>query len=221
MNKQMKRRLGVTTGIIVVVLIVVLALVGGSGSAKAVTVADIASGSCAGETVQVSGNVVDDSFSTQNNVLTFLIYDAQGDATVQVPVRYEGAVSATFGNQVTAICTGTVAEDGTLNATELVTKCPSKYEDSAEALGVDQLLGYGETVFGKVVKVTGVITAGSLQPAGSEPRFVMADEGGAGQLSVLYDGALPDECDEGAVLVLTGTLSEEGIFTASEVALGA
>ena len=38
-----------------------------------------------------------------------------------------GALPATFGAGVVAICTGTV--DGkTLEASEMVTKCPSKYE---------------------------------------------------------------------------------------------
>ena len=40
-----------------------------------------------GQKVQVSGNVVQDSFSTSNDVLTFKIYDPEGDPATQLEVR--------------------------------------------------------------------------------------------------------------------------------------
>lgn len=52
-----------------------------------------------------------------------------------------------------------------LECSELVTKCPSKYENADSALTVEQLLGYGESVYGKVVKVAGSVGAGSLKAA--------------------------------------------------------
>lgn len=64
MNTQMKRRLVVVTGIIVVVMAIVLAVVGSGGSARSLTVADAAGGTGMGERVQVTGNVVDNSYST-------------------------------------------------------------------------------------------------------------------------------------------------------------
>ena len=114
--------------------VVILAVVGGTSSAKTVSVAEAATGSYADQKIQVSGNVVENSFATEGNVLTFDIYDPNGDITQQLRVRFEGGVSATFGNDVTAICTGKVGEDGVLNASELVTKCPSKYENATNAL---------------------------------------------------------------------------------------
>lgn len=72
---------------------------------------------------------------------------------LQLEVRYDGAASSTFGNDVTAICTGKINDAGVLECSELVTKCPSKYENADSALTVEQLLGYGESVYGKVVKV--------------------------------------------------------------------
>lgn len=164
MNSKTKRRMAVVTGIIVIVLIVVLAVVGGSSSAKTVTLAEAASGTYAGsdKTLQVTGNVVENSFSTEGNVLTFDIYDPDGDAAQKLHVIYDGGVSATFGNDVVAICTGKVQPDGTLRASQLVTKCPSKYENASDALTVSKLLGYGEKVLDKPVKVAGTLAAGSL-----------------------------------------------------------
>ena len=112
MNAKTKRRMVVVTGIIVIVLVVILAVVGGTSSAKTVSVAEAATGSYADQKIQVSGNVVENSFATEGNVLTFDIYDPNGDITQQLRVRFEGGVSATFGNDVTAICTGKVGEDG-------------------------------------------------------------------------------------------------------------
>ena len=221
MNSKTKRRMAVVTGIIVIVLIVVLAVVGGSSSAKTVTLAEAASGTYAGsdKTLQVTGNVVENSFSTEGNVLTFDIYDPDGDAAQKLHVIYDGGVSATFGNDVVAICTGKVQLDGTLRASQLVTKCPSKYENASDALTVSKLLGYGEKVLDKPVKVAGTLAAGSLSPAGSSQRFVLQDASGAQSVPVRFDGALSDDVTDGASLVVTGSLSKEGLFTATEVAL--
>ena len=219
MNAKTKRRLIVVTGIIVIVLVVVLAVVGGSSSAKSVKIADVTGGQYADQKIQVSGNVVENSFTTDDNVLTFDIYDPDGDMTQQLRVVYEGGVAATFGNDVTAICTGRVGADGVLHATELVTKCPSKYENSTDALGVAQLEGYGDSVLDKPVKVTGVVKDGTLTAAGQGDRFVIADADGAGELPVLFEDALSDEVKDGSVLVLTGSLNEDGKFHATDVAI--
>ena len=113
MNSKMKRRLIVVTGVIVVVLAIVLAIVGSSGAAKTISVKDALESDLAGERVQVSGNVVDNSFATVDGVLTFDIYDPDGgDPAQKLHVSYDGAASSTFGNGVTAICTGKIVEGG-------------------------------------------------------------------------------------------------------------
>lgn len=222
MNKKMKKRLGVISGLVVITLILTLAIVGGNTAAKSVSVAEAASGSMANQKVQVSGNVVDSSFSTEGSVLTFQVYDPEGDPQTTLTVRYDGAASATFGNDVTAICTGRIGADGVLSATEMVTKCPSKYENADAALGVTQLLGYGEEVVGTVVKVRGAVKANTLVAAGQGDRFVVVDADETGvEMPVLYDGALSDEVVDGAVVVLTGFMTEDGKFAATDVALEA
>lgn len=222
MNKKMKRRLGAVSGVVIITLIITLAIVGGNTAAKAVSVAEAAAGNMANQKVQVSGNVVDNSFSTEGSVLTFQIYDPEGDPQTTLAVSYDGAASATFGNDVTAICTGRIGADGVLTATEMVTKCPSKYENADAALGVTQLLGYGEEIIGTVVKVSGPVKANTLVAAGQGDRFAILDAADAGVgLQVLYDGALSEEVTDGAVVVLTGFMTEDGKFAASDVALEA
>jgi cytochrome c-type biogenesis protein CcmE len=171
--------------------------------------------------IQVTGNVVENSFAINGYVLTFKIYDAEADpgVTQLLDVRYDGGVSATFGNDVTAICTGKKNAEGVLNCSELVTKCPSKYESGMDALTVAGLLEYGDKVVDKPVKVIGTIKTGSLAGIDAAERFVLADGETSDELRVKYDGALSDETGEGAHVVLTGSIGADGAFTATNVAL--
>ena len=227
MNAKMKKRMIAVSGVIVIVLILVLAFVGGNTAATTMSIAEAAENPQAGQKVQVSGNVVQDSFSTSNDVLTFKIYDVltfsiydpDGDASVQLPVSFAGGVSATFGNDVTAICTGKINDAGVLECSELVTKCPSKYENADSALTVEQLLGYGESVYGNVVKVAGSVGAGSLKAAGQGDRFILVDAETGDSMPVVFEGALSDGIADGSAVVLTGSLGADGKFAATDVAL--
>ncbi|MDE8702714.1 cytochrome c maturation protein CcmE [Adlercreutzia equolifaciens] len=219
MNAKMKKRMIAVSGVIIIVLILVLAFVGGNTAAQTLSVAEAAENPQAGQKVQVSGNVVQDSFSTAGDTLTFKIYDPEGDPATQLEVVYDGAASSTFGNDVTAICTGKIDDAGVLQCSELVTKCPSKYENADSALTIEQLLGYGADVYGKMVKVAGTVQDGTLKPAGEGDRFVIVDESGAGEIPVAFDGALSDEVTDGATVVLTGSLNDDGSFAATDVAL--
>ncbi len=219
MNAKMKKRMIAVSGVIIIVLILVLAFVGGNTAATTMSIAEAAENPQAGQKVQVSGNVVQDSFSTSNDVLTFKIYDPEGDPATQLEVRYDGAASSTFGNDVTAICTGKINDAGVLECSELVTKCPSKYENADSALTVEQLLGYGESVYGNVVKVAGSVGAGSLKAAGQGDRFILVDAETGEAMQVVFEGALSDEVSDGSAVVLTGSLGADGKFAATDVAL--
>lgn len=220
MNTKTKRRLVVVTGIVVILIVIVLAVVGGSSAAKTVTVAQALEGSNNGQRVQVTGTVVDNSYATEGSTLTFDIYDPDGNANDTLHIVYNGSASSTFGNGVQAICTGTLSQDGrTVNCTELVTKCPSKYENASEALTVSRLLDYGSSIESKTVKVTGVIKAGSLADVSSDVRFVAVDADDTSvEMPVHFDGGIPDGVGEGTEVVLTGWLDADGTFTATEVA---
>ena len=219
MNAKMKKRMFAVSGVIVIVLILVLAFGGGNTAATTMSIAEAAENPQAGQKVQVSGNVVQDSFSTSNDVLTFKIYDPEGDPATQLEVRYDGAASSTFGNDVTAICTGKINDAGVLECSELVTKCPSKYENADSALTVEQLLGYGESVYGNVVKVAGSVGAGSLKAAGQGDRFILVDAETGDSMPVVFEGALSDGIADGSAVVLTGSLGADGKFAATDVAL--
>lgn len=219
MNAKMKKRMIAVSGVIVIVLILVLAFVGGNTAATTMSIAEAAENPQAGQKVQVSGNVVQDSFSTSNDVLTFKIYDPEGDPATQLEVSYDGAASSTFGNDVTAICTGKINDAGVLECSELVTKCPSKYENADSALTVEQLLGYGESVYGNVVKVAGSVGAGSLKAAGQGDRFILVDAETGDSMPVVFEGALSDGIADGSAVVLTGSLGADGKFAATDVAL--
>ena len=221
-NAKMKRRLGAVTGVIVLVLVLVLAIVGGNSAARTVSVAEALEVSDDAK-IQVTGNVAENSFEIEGDVLSFQIYDPDSDpaAAHLLDVRYDGGVSATFGNDVTAICTGKKNAEGVLNCSELVTKCPSKYENAEGSLTIADLLGYGDAVLDKPVKVSGVMKGGTLGSVDAAQRFVLTSADGASELPVKYDGALSDDAGEGSSLVLTGSLGENGVFTATAVALEA
>ncbi|MCD8316342.1 MAG: cytochrome c maturation protein CcmE [Eggerthellaceae bacterium] len=221
MQAKMKRRLIVATGVIVIVLVVALALLAGTSSAKALSIEDAASGDYNNQKVQVSGSVVSNSYETNDNILTFAIYDADSDDGTQLLVRYYGEAAATFGNNIEAKCTGRIGDDGVLESSELLTKCPSKYESATEALSVSKLLGYGESMSGTIVKVAGNVKEGTLVPSGSGDRFAIVDADDPDfELSVEFDDALSDEITDGTYVVLTGAMNNEGKFAASEVAIG-
>lgn len=220
MNKKLKRRLAAVTGVVVIVFIVMLAVVASGTSAKTVTVAEALEGDVSsGEKVEITGIVVDNSYSLDDAVTTFAIYDEDGDESEQLEVSYDGSISATFGNGVTVICTGKLDDDGVLQVSELVTQCPSKYENSEDSLSVDELLEYGDSVIDTTVKVSGIVQDGSLSTVDADERFVLLDADTGTELPVAYDGALSDEIGDGSTLVLTGSISSDGTFNATDVAL--
>lgn len=219
-NKKLKKRLGVVTGVIVIVFIVVFAVVASSTSAKAVTVTETLDGEVStGQKIQVTGIVADGSYSMDGDDTTFAIYDEDGDEDETLDVSYDGSISATFGNGVTVICTGKLDDDGVLQVSELVTQCPSKYENSEDSLSVDELLGYGDSIVDTTVKVSGVVQEGSLSTVDADERFVLLDSESGTELPVSYDGALSDDVADGSSLVLTGSVSSDGTFVATDVAL--
>ena len=234
MNAATKKRLIIVTIAIVMVLAVILAVVGGGSAAKAISLEEAASGEFNDQRIQVSGNVMPNSYSTNTDSVEFTIYQApteeeeqagtnkvEVDKSVTLKVYYEGGVSATFGNDVTAICTGKIGDDGVLRCNELVTKCPSKYESATEALEVARMLEYGDSILDKPVKVHGTVVPGTQRAAGSDERFQLADlKDSSVTVGVAFDGALSEEAIvDGAKLVLTGSMDKQGVFNATNVAI--
>lgn len=75
----------------------------------------------------------------------------------------------------------------------------------------------GDAPKGYPVRMGGLVADGSVQHAeeGLAVRFAVTD--GGASVPVVYKGVLPDLFREGQGVVVRGTLSESGLFTAEEV----
>ena len=208
MNRSAKRRLVVVGGIIVVAMLVIVAIAGSGGAASSLSIADVVSGDYRGKKVQVSGSVVADSLTSEGSTALFEIQPEEGSAAASgqetLTVRYDGALPATFGTGVVAICTGTVESDNTLAATELVTKCPFK-----------GLLDQAESMTGEATKVCGYVRGEVLPVDAAEGyRFTLESQGAA--INVIWDGGIDEAVTDGTALVVSGALNADGTFTASD-----
>jgi cytochrome c-type biogenesis protein CcmE len=218
MNARARNRL---IGISVILLVVAVAVLAGSGAltgSYSTTVSGALKGESAGKRVKVTGSVVPGSWDKKTNPMTFKIRDEGKTSGPELAVVYKGAPPNTFGNDTVAIVTGSIAKDGSLQADDMITKCPSKYQTKSGALTVSQLLKSKATLAGKPTKVAGQIKAGSLK-AGGDPRFALTGDG-ADVLLVSFEGAMPQGSDKNGVsLVVGGELEADGTFTATSVAV--
>ena len=75
----------------------------------------------------------------------------------------------------------------------------------------------GEAPTDQRVRGGGLVVPGSVErdPDSLQVSFRISD--GAGEVTVVYDGILPDLFVEGSGVVATGMLNQDGVFTASEV----
>ncbi len=219
MNRSAKRRLVVVGGIIVVAMLVIVAIAGSGGAASSLSISDVVSGDYRGKKVQVSGSVVADSLTSEGSIALFEIQPEEGSAAASgqeaLTVRYDGALPATFGTGVVAICTGTVESDNTLTATELVTKCPSKYESAEGSLTVKGLLDQAESMTGEATKVCGYVRGEVLPVDAAEGyRFTLESQGAT--INVIWDGGMDEAVTDGTALVVSGVLNADGTLTASD-----
>ena len=218
MNNAAKRRLTIMGLTIVIVALVLFAVLGSNSAATALSVAQASTGDYEGKKVQVSGSVVADSYSVEDGIAVFSIADEGVDAQT-LRVSYGRSMPATFGNGVTAICTGRI-ENGVLACTELVTKCPSKYESADGALTVPMLLANADQYMTGEVKLAGYVTAGTLNDGMADIRFNLNSQGA--DINIVFPGELPDGIAGGSAVVVRGHLGESGkVFEAVDVALDA
>lgn len=211
MNNKAKRRLIVVGGIVVIAMLVIVAVAGSGGAASSLSIADVLGGKYEGKKVQVTGTVVTDSVTADGSTAVFKIQPEAGGSE-ELNVRYSGALPATFGAGIVAICTGTV-QGQTVECSEMVTKCPSKYESAEGSLTVKGLLDQGESMVGKETSLAGYVR-GSINDINADVRFVVESQGAT--VNVVYKGALDDNVKDGAAVVVTGALGEDGNFEAGE-----
>ena len=90
-----------------------------------------------GKSLRVSGNIVPDSvtYDTAKMDLNFLISDPT-DANKQLPVYFHGVKPDQITREgASAIVEGSLGGGGTVQANNLLLKCPSRYEEK----GIDQV----------------------------------------------------------------------------------
>lgn len=85
-----------------------------------------------GKPVKVSGKIVGDSLKWDPEQIV-LEFDLRGESNERITVLYEGVKPDTMNDGWEAIVEGELQSDGkTLVASELLVKCPSKYEAMEE-----------------------------------------------------------------------------------------
>ena len=80
------------------------------------------------ESVKIMGFVADGSVKEHPERLETTFTMRNEDATKTLPMRYQGVTPDLFREGSAVVASGRLAGDGTFEATDLMTKCPSKYE---------------------------------------------------------------------------------------------
>jgi cytochrome c-type biogenesis protein CcmE len=223
-NKRARMRLLGVTAIIVIVIAVLVLTIGNKQVSAFSTITEIAKGGTkAGDRVKVGGAVVAGSWDKQSSPMKFTIKEETdtGGTGPTLKVVYTGTAPNTFGDGVVAIVTGTLDQNGVVQANEMITKCPSKYSSAVGAIPVGEL-GKGQSMVGKAdLQVSGYIKPSSLGPVTAAQRFVLAEkpDGTGANSPVKFSGALPDTIKDGVQVVVTGTLAADKTITATTVAL--
>lgn len=157
-SERMKFAVG---GVLLLAAVLYLVISGmSSGAQYFITVDELVNNRAyAGQTVRISGAVIGESIQYQSDklILDFTIahipketgnlaltlHEATLDPTVtRLRVHLENEVKPDLlQNEAQAILTGHLGEDGVFYATELLLKCPSRYEESIPNQAISQAQG--------------------------------------------------------------------------------
>ena len=133
MNRKARTRLIVATVVLVVVFAVGIVWVVSAKGAYYRQVSDLSS-STNGKSVKVGGQVVSGSVVRNAEGVHFTMEDLTGQPTT-VKVDFAGQMPATFAPGVQVVVTGKYAAAGNvIDADQMQTKCPSKYQGKASPL---------------------------------------------------------------------------------------
>lgn len=221
-NKRARTRL---IGVTVIVLAIIAVIIFGTGKNDASyskTVDEVLKDqSLVGKRVRVSGSVVPGSWKKGSSPMVFDIKAEKGGSGV-IKVSYSGTAPNTFGDGVVAIVTGTLEPGGKITSSDMITKCPSKYESATGAMTVANLVADKDMGI-TFTKVAGYVVPNSLVAPGGAERFKLADkaDGSGATVSVSYSGAVPDGMTAGKKIVVSGKPQADGTFVATQVAVDA
>jgi len=118
-------------GAMVVVVFGIIAIMSLEGSKIEYT--NIASARESGRKVQVKGVWVKEKGSDYNSQTNEFSFTMRDDQHVETKVIYQGARPNNFEIAESIVVKGRI-DNGTLHASDILTKCPSKYEGNAEQL---------------------------------------------------------------------------------------
>jgi cytochrome c-type biogenesis protein CcmE len=124
----LKRKKFLIGGIIILLALIYLGYTGFSSSATYYYTVSELSGkgsSMYGQNVRVNGQVVPGSVEKKPGDLTLKFNIVEGEKSL--PVAYNGIVPDAFQAGRDVVIEGTLNADGIFRATEILTKCPSKY----------------------------------------------------------------------------------------------
>ena len=148
----------IISGIILVAAVVLLIITSIKGAAQYYyTVQELISGKAHQTNLRISGAVIGDSiqYNLETQELSFLIANIPGDNqeieaagglakvlhdasidpdAAKIMIVYQGEKPDMLKNEAQVIATGSLSDDGSFKADELLLKCPSKYEDSSASL---------------------------------------------------------------------------------------
>ena len=80
--------------------------------------------------VRLSGTVMEGTVKEDaDNVLRFTVTDDEG---TMIPIVYQGVVPDTFKEGAEVVVEGDLGTDGVFDASNLLAKCPSKYEPESD-----------------------------------------------------------------------------------------
>ncbi|GAB7388546.1 cytochrome c maturation protein CcmE [Bacillaceae bacterium] len=82
--------------------------------------------------LKMSGKIVGDTVRWDSEKI-LLTFELEGESGSRIPVKYEGVKPDTLNDGWEAIVEGRMTADGTFEASELLVKCPSKYEAMEES----------------------------------------------------------------------------------------
>lgn len=126
-GKQMKFLAGGAVVVLVIAYLVFSSMQG--ATAPYLTVGEVKAAAQSQRLVRVSGAVVGDTieWDAHNVVLKFNLSDDTGS----LPVMYKGLRPDMLLDGATATAEGKMGADGTFQASQILLKCPSKYEAKA------------------------------------------------------------------------------------------
>jgi cytochrome c-type biogenesis protein CcmE len=132
----MKKKTYLIGGLIILVALGALGFVAFRGAATYYyTVAEILSkaNSLNGQTVRVAGPVVDHSLELSKSPVSsakFVMHD-RDNSQLLLTITYQGTLPDAFKEGTDAVAEGKLNSSGVFEASQIIVKCPSKYEPQA------------------------------------------------------------------------------------------